>query len=151
MDTDKTPKAVVIAFWAAMHANDFAAAGALLHDDYVLDWPQSGERVRGRANFVAVNAHYPAAGRWQVTLERLVAEGDQAISQVSVSDGVTRARAITFSTVQAGRIVRQVEYWPDPFPAAGWRAQWTEVDFVHRPRGRLANFSGKLAFLHPRF
>ena len=71
MDTDPTSKAVVARFWAAMGANNFAAAGALLHDDYVLDWPQSGERVRGRDNFVAINAHYPAAGRWQIALETL--------------------------------------------------------------------------------
>jgi ketosteroid isomerase-like protein len=126
MNAENESRAVVTAFWAAMRANDFAAAGALLRDDYVLDWPQSGERVRGRENFVAVNAHYPAAGPWQIVLEQLVAEGDQAVSQVSVSDSVVRARAIAFSTVREGRIARQVEYWPDPFPAAGWREQWTE-------------------------
>jgi len=125
-NTDLTAKTLVTRFWALMHANDFAAAGALLHDDYALDWPQSGERVRGRANFVAVNTHYPAAGRWQITLERLVAEGDQVVSQVSVTDGAVHAQAITFSTIQDGLILRQVEYWPDPFPAAAWRAQWVE-------------------------
>jgi ketosteroid isomerase-like protein len=126
LDTDNTAKTVVTRFWARMHANDFAAAGALLHDDYVLDWPQSGERIRGRANFVAVNVHYPAAGRWQITLDHLLAEGDQVVSQVSVTDGVVHAQAITFSTVQDGLILHQIEYWPDPFPAAEWRTQWVE-------------------------
>lgn len=127
MNAGRAARGVVTRFWAAMGANDFAAAGALLHDDYVLDWPQSGERVRGRDNFVAVNAHYPAAGRWQIVLEGLVTEGDQVVSQVRVSDGVLRARAITFSTVQAGRILRQVEYWPDPFPPAEWREKWVDT------------------------
>src|SRR5258707_2374504 len=115
MPDTASAKQIVAQFWFLMHANDFAAAGALLHDDYVLDWPQSGERVRGRENFVAINAHYPAAGRWQITLDRLVAEGDQVVSQVSVTDGVVRARAITFSTIQDGLILHQIEYWPDPF------------------------------------
>ena len=119
-------KQIVSQFWAAMHANDFAGAGALLHDDYVLDWPQSGERIRGRANFVAVNANYPAPGRWRITLDRLVAEGDQAASQVTVTDGAMVATAITFSTVRDGRIWRQVEYWPDPFAPQPWRRQWVE-------------------------
>jgi len=119
-------KELVGQFWAAMHANDFAAAGELLHDDFLLDWPQSGERIRGRANFVAVNANYPAAGRWRVTLDRLVAEGDEVVSQVTVTDGVLLARAITFTTVRDGRLWRQTEYWPDPFTAPAWRAQWTE-------------------------
>ena len=119
-------KELVARFWAAMHANDFAAAGELLHDDFVLDWPQSGERIRGRANFVAVNANYPAAGRWRVTLDRLVAEGDEVASLVTVTDGLLLARAVTFTTVRNGRLWRQTEYWPDPFAAPAWRAQWTE-------------------------
>jgi ketosteroid isomerase-like protein len=117
---------VVARFWALMHANDFAAAGDLLHDDFVLDWPQSGERIRGRANFVAINTNYPAAGRWQITLDRMVAEGDEVATQVTVTDGALLARAITFTTVRDGRLWRQTEYWPDPFPPQPWRAQWVD-------------------------
>jgi ketosteroid isomerase-like protein len=104
----------------------------LLHDEYVLEWPQSGERIRGRANFVAVNEHYPAAGRWRVAVRRLIAEGDEVVSEVEVTDGVLTARAITFSTVREGRIARQTEYWPDPFEAAAWRAQWVERIVEHQ-------------------
>jgi hypothetical protein len=28
--------------------------------------------------------------------------------------------------VREGKILRQVEYWPDPFEAAAWRSQWVE-------------------------
>jgi len=127
MSDMNTAKQVVAAFWAAMSTNDFQAAGRLLHDDYQLDWPQSGERIRGRANFVAINTNYPAAGRWQITLDRLLAEGNEVASQVTVTDGVLLAQAITFSIVSNGLILRQTEYWPDPFPAAAWRAQWVET------------------------
>ena len=126
MHEENRAKEIVARFWATMNSNDFSAAGELLHDDFMLDWPQSGERIRGRANFVAINANYPAAGCWRITLDRLVAEGDQVASQVTVTDGAIVARAITFSTVHAGRIWRQTEYWPDPFDAPAWRAQWTE-------------------------
>ena len=117
---------VVERFWAAMAANDFRAAGGLLHDDYVLTWPQSGERVRGRDNFVAVNEHYPAAGRWRFTVRRLVADEGAVATEVAVTDGAEIGLAITFSEVRDGRIVRQTEYWPDPFAAAPWRAEWVE-------------------------
>ena len=123
--TEETRRAVA-AFWAAMQTNDWAAAGELLHDGYVLEWPQSGELVRGRENFVAMNASYPAAGRWVFAVHRLVAEGAEAATEVSVTDGAISGRAITFSTVRDGKIVRQTEYWPDPFEAAAWRAQWVE-------------------------
>lgn len=118
---------VVHEFWAAMQRNDFRAAGELLADDYLLEWPQSGERVRGRANFVAVNEQYPAIGRWHFVINHFVAEGELVVTDVSVCDeGNTSGRAITFSTVRGGRIVQQVEFWPDPFAAAAWRAQWVE-------------------------
>ena len=119
-------KQVVEQFWEAMRANDFRAAGELLHDDYILDWPQSGERIRGRANFVAINEHYPAAGRWQFTIHRMIAEDDEVVTDVTVTDGVTTGRAITFSTVRDRKILNQTEYWPDPFEAVLWRAQWVE-------------------------
>ncbi|MGI8825920.1 MAG: nuclear transport factor 2 family protein [Chloroflexota bacterium] len=117
---------VVERFWAAMAASDFRGAGDLLHDDYVLDWPQSGERIRGRSNFVAINEAYPAAGRWRIELHRLVADGDAVATDVTVTDGVRHDRVITFSEVRDGRIVRQVEYWPDPFDPAPWREQWVQ-------------------------
>ena len=121
-----TTREVVERFWRTMNENDWRAAGRLLHDDYVLDWPQSGERIRGRDNFVAVNAHYPAAGRWRFTVRRLVADGQGAASDVTVTDGALTARAVSFFEVRDGLIWRVTEYWPDPFEPAAWRARWVE-------------------------
>ncbi len=126
--TSDTTEGIVRQFWAAMETNDWAAAAALFADNYVLHWPQSGERIRDGANFVAVNASYPAAGRWQFRVERLVVAGDTAVTDVAVTDGAVTARAITFTTVRNGRIAEQVEYWPDPFEAPAWRAAWVERD-----------------------
>ncbi|HEX9388693.1 MAG TPA: nuclear transport factor 2 family protein [Anaerolineales bacterium] len=119
-------KQVVERFWAAMQTNDFEAAGAFLHDDFTLEWPQSGEQIRGRANFVAINQNYPAHGRWEFTVHRILAEGDEVVSDVGVTDGVVKARAITFSTIRDGKIIHQIEFWPDPFEPQNWRAEWVE-------------------------
>ena len=118
--------ALVQRFWDTMQTNDFRAAGDLLHDDFVLEWPQSGETVRGRDNFAAINEHYPAAGRWRFEIHRILCDGDQVVTDVSVTDDVITGRAITFSTVCDGRILHQTEFWPDPFEPAPWRAQWVE-------------------------
>lgn len=126
MDRDENRRTVE-RFWARMAANDFRAAGDLLHDDFVLDWPQSGERIRGRDNFVAVNANYPAAGRWRIELQRLVADEAAVATEVTVSDGVQSDRAITFSELRDGRIARQTEYWLGGVEAAPWRARWVEL------------------------
>ena len=119
-------KQIIEQFWTAMQANDFKAAAAFLHDEYILEWPQSSEQIRGRENFVAVNENYPAHGRWDFTVHRILADGDQVVSDVSVTDGVIRGRAITFSTIRDGKIVYQLEFWPDPFDAPAWRANWVE-------------------------
>ena len=109
-----------------MQSNDFQSAGEFLHDDFVLEWPQSGERIRGRSNFVAVNENYPAEGRWEFTIRRILAEGDEVVSDIEVTDGKLIGRAITFSTVREEKIIHQVEFWPDPFEAPAWRAGWVE-------------------------
>lgn len=108
---------LVSRFWQLMQTNDFAAVGSVLHDDYILEWPQSNERIRGRAAFAQMNAEYPTAGAWQFTINRLIADANQACSDVSVTDGQVQARAISFFTIQDGLIIKQVEYWPEPYPA----------------------------------
>ncbi len=140
-----TSRSVVARYWARMQANDFTAAAECLAAHAVVEWPQSGERIRGRANFVAVNANYPAAGRWVFEVERLLASGDEVVTDVTVTDGLLRARAITFSTVRDGRIVRQVEYWPEPFAAPAWRTDWVERDAAHAAPHAAAQDGGEEA------
>jgi ketosteroid isomerase-like protein len=119
-------KQIVRNFWDTMAGNDFYAVSRLLHDDYVLEWPQSGERIRGRENFAAINTFYPSEEAWRFTINSVIAEGDTVVSDVSVTDGTRKDRVITFSSIREGRIWKQVEFWPEPFDAPAWRAQWTE-------------------------
>jgi hypothetical protein len=109
--------AVVEKYWELMNTNDFRSVGSLLADDFLLDWPQSNERIRGRDNFAAMNEEYPAHGRWTFTINRLIGGEREAVSDVLVSDGVQNARAISFFSIADGKIAGMVEYWPDEFPA----------------------------------
>ena len=113
-------------FWELMATNDFRSVGALLADDFVLDWPQSGERIRGRDNYAAMNEQYPAHGRWTFVLNRIVGNDQEAVSDVSVSDGVQTARAISFFEIRDEKILKMVEYWPDPFPPRPDRSHLTQ-------------------------
>lgn len=116
----------VRAFWRLMATNDFTAVEAVLASDFVLEWPQSAERIRGAGNFVQMNQEYPAHGPWRFTINRLVGGDGEAISDVSVTDGVQHARAISFFTVTEGRISQLVEFWPEPYPAPANRAHLVE-------------------------
>ena len=114
-------------FWRLMASNDFHAVGAVLAPDFVLEWPQSNERIRGAERFALVNTEYPAHGPWVFTINRLVGGDGEAVSDVSVSDGVQQARAISFFTVAQGRITRIVEFWPEPYAAAANRRHLVEA------------------------
>jgi len=119
-------KQIIENFWANMATNDFYTSAQLLHDDFILEWPQSGERIRGRDNFAAINTNFPAEGKWQFTINHIVAEGELIVTDVTVTDGKRIDRALTFSTIRDGKIWKQVEFWPEPFEAPVWRAQWIE-------------------------
>lgn len=121
-----TAAEIVREFWRLMTTNDFQAVAAVLAPGFVLEWPQSRERIRGAERFARVNREYPAQGPWRFSINRLVADGSEAVTDVSVTDGVHTARAISFFTLDSGRISRIVEYWPERYAAPAGRAHLAE-------------------------
>lgn len=122
----ESPEAVVRRFWRLMASNDFESVRTVLAEDFILEWPQSAERLRGGANFARMNAEYPAHGPWQFRIEHLVAQGASVVTRVAITDGVQQALAISFFEVAEGRIARLTEYWPEPYAAPENRRHLTE-------------------------
>jgi len=106
---------IVKTFWSLMQTNDFRSVGEVLSNDFILEWPQSKERIRGRDNFAAMNEQYPANGRWEFQINRIIAVDNEAVSDVCVTDGVQVARVISFFQISNNLIQKMVEFWPDPF------------------------------------
>jgi len=121
-----SPESVVREFWRLMATNDFHSVRAVLAHEFVMDWPQSKERIRGAENFARMNAEYPTTGRWLFQINRLIASAGEVVTQVSVTDGTQSAEPISFFTVVGGRITHLVEYWPEPFAAPESRRHITE-------------------------
>ena len=117
---------VVREFWGLMASNDFSSVAAVLAPSFVLEWPQSKERIRGAERFARMNHEYVAHGLWRFNLVRIIGGETEAVSQVEVSDGVQNAEAISFFTVEGGKITRLVEYWPEPYAAPASRAHLVE-------------------------
>lgn len=109
-----------------MATNDFHAVKAVLADDFVLEWPQTKERIRGAENFAKLNVAYPAQGPWKFEINRIVANANDAVSDTSITDGVMQARAITFFTTDGNLISKIVEFWPEPYDAPFDRSQFVE-------------------------
>jgi limonene-1,2-epoxide hydrolase len=117
---------VVREFWRLMSSNDFYAVATVLAPEFMLEWPQSRERIRGAERFARMNREYPAHGPWKFNVLRIIGNEAQAVSEVEITDGVQNAKAISFFTVANGKIVRLVEYWPEPYPAPANRAHLVE-------------------------
>ena len=122
-----SPKEIVNEFWHLMSTNDFYSVAAVLSPNFVMEWPQTRERICGAENFARMNAEYPAHGQWQFTINRLVDGEAEAVSDVSVTDGVQNARVISFFTVDQDKILRLVEFWADPYEPLANRAHLVEM------------------------
>src|SRR5438132_12982404 len=124
-----TSTAVEIAheFWRRMATGDFHSVSFLLSPEFVLEWPQSKERIRGAENFARMNQEYPAHGPWEFTINRVVGSELVAVSDVTVTDGVQTGRAISFFEVAEGKVRRIVEFWPGPYAPPANRAHLVDV------------------------
>ena len=127
MPSTSEPAEVVRALWERFEARDWDAAGELLAEDVVVEWPHSYERICGRANVIAVNRHYPEG--WTIRVLRVLTEGETAVSEVAVDhEGLGTFHVVSLAEVRDGQIVHATEYWvapPSGDPPA-WRAQWVE-------------------------
>ncbi len=119
-----THRELVESLWHAFDRFEFAAVADLLHDDFVCEWLQSRERIRGRDNFIAINTHYP--GQWRINIVRLVDSGDELVTEIVVTDGQKTDRAVSFFQFKDNKIYRIREYWLEPYAAPDWRQQWVE-------------------------
>ena len=125
--TSPTAVEVTREFWRLMASNDFHSVATVLAAEFVLEWPQSKERIRGAERFAQMNCEYVAHGPWVVTVKRIVGNDTEAVSEVEVTDGVQHGKAISFFTLAGPKIVRIVEYWPEPYAASPDRAHLVEA------------------------
>jgi len=146
------PRAIIDRWLEAVNSIDFAAAASLLSDDYVSEYPQSGEVIRGRANMRAILESYPGglkegsvdrgstrvvgADQWALTpsfaLVRVTGTGDArtAIFKSRYPDGSTWW-ILNFFEFAAGKITKATVYFAAEFEAPGWRAKWVEPREPH--------------------
>ena len=70
---DQEIRAALDEHWAASDSNDFETEHRIYHEDAVLEYPQSGERTRGRSNIQNQRASQPSKKRFSV--RRIVGTG----------------------------------------------------------------------------
>jgi hypothetical protein len=96
----------------------------LRHPDYVMEMPQSGERIRGRENMRAMQEQYPNPPT--IEFRRVVGSGDVwAVEAQSDYDGRIY-HVVVIVEFRDGKILRETRYYTDPFDPPDWRAPWVE-------------------------
>ncbi len=110
--------------WAASDANDFDAEHAIYREDAVLEYPQSGERIRGRGNIQASRAAQP--NRKRFTVRRIVGAGDLWVTEFTLAYDGRPSYSVSIMEFADGKVAREVQYFADPFEPGPSRAQWVE-------------------------
>jgi hypothetical protein len=109
----------------ALNTRDLELFHAQFHDDAVMEYPQSGERIVGAENRRAVYGAFP--GLPAVAPRRIVGDGDVVVVEARLDYGDEADwRAVFVFELRDGKIARETAYWSQPFEAAEWRAQWVE-------------------------
>ena len=95
------------------------------HEDYLVDMPQSGERMT-RDGLRAMQEAYPS-GPPKISLEHLVGAGDHwaGYSAIRYGDGTT-SFGVSFVQFRDGKMWRETRFYAEPFDAPAWRAHWVQ-------------------------
>jgi hypothetical protein len=130
IDTDRVTEDRLRAMFQTESLEDLAQAQhELAADDFIQDWPQSGERIRGRGNAKAINDNYPEMTGSTPTfkLRRISGEGAHWTVEgtIDYGDG-TPVSYVGVAEMREGKLAHITEYFANPFEAPAWRSRWVE-------------------------
>jgi hypothetical protein len=121
---DRTVRLALERHWDASDASDFEIEHEIYHETAVLDYPQSGERIRGRHNIQESRFVQPNKKRF--TVRRIIGSGDLWVSEfVLTYDGIP-SYAVSIMEFREGLVARETQYFADRFDPAPSRAHLVE-------------------------
>ena len=95
------------------------------HEDYTLEMPQSGERIRGREKMRAFQEAYPNPPSIQIR-RVLVRDELWVVEGVNDYGGGRIHDVVLIVELRDGKWWRDTRYYAEPVEAPEWRAQWAE-------------------------
>ena len=122
---DDDIRAALQRHWAASDANDFETEHQIYDEHAVLEYPQSGERIRGRHDIQASRMAQPDAKRF--TVRRVLGAGGLWISELVVGYGERPFRVVSIMEFDGDKVIRETQYFAEPFEPGPSRAQWVET------------------------
>jgi hypothetical protein len=122
--TDSDIRATLDQHWAASDANDFELEHQIYREDAVLEYPQSGERIRGRRNIQITRTLQPSRKRFKV--RRVIGAGDLWVTEYVILYDGQPSYTVSIMEFEGGKVARETQYFGDPFEASAWRSRWVE-------------------------
>ena len=125
MDGDTMTRARLEQHWEASEHGDIDAEHAIYAADAILDYPQSGERFRGRSTIQAQRGGHPAERHF--TIRRILSGSDLWVSECVITyDGVP-THSVSIMEFTDGLVTHETQYFADPFQAPSSRAALAEL------------------------
>ena len=121
---DQEIRAALDQHWAASDANDFVTEHLIYREDAVLDYPQSGERTRGRRNIQNQRASQPSKKRFSI--RRIIGSGELWVTEFILTYDGKPSYTVSIMEFSGVKVARETQYFADPFAAPASRAQWVE-------------------------
>jgi hypothetical protein len=124
--------AMAAEYEAALKSGDMGKMTELAHkyaaDDFVQEWPQSGERMT-KENSIKLGESYPAmTGKTPTfTYKRMTGGADTFVIEgtIDYGDGIP-VNYVGIGDLRDGKISKLTEYFANPFEAPTWRADFVE-------------------------
>jgi hypothetical protein len=120
-------------FEEVLKAGDFGGMTELTQhyatDDFVEEWPQSGERLTKAATIKMAESYPEMSGTSpKFTYKRMLGGGELFVIEgtIDYGDGVP-VSYVGIGELRDGKVAKMTEYFANPFEAPAWRA-----DFVDR-------------------
>ena len=110
--------------WAAPDANDFEAEHQIYRDDAVLEYPQSGERIRGRRQIQSSRTAQP--NRKRFTVRRITGAGNLWVTEYVLTYDGRPSYTVSIMEFTGDQVAHETQYFADPFPAPAFRAYLVE-------------------------
>ena len=124
MDRDVRTRARIEEHWTASESGDSDTEHAIYAADAILDYPQSGERFRGRSKIQAQRGGHPAERHFIIL--RIRGSGDLWVSEVVITYDGAPTYSVSLMEFAGDLVTHETQYFADPFPAAAWRAPLAE-------------------------
>jgi hypothetical protein len=96
----------------------------IYHDDVIVEFPQSDERISGKHDIYELRAYYPSKLDFKIL--RIRGEGNLWITEKLVTYDGRPVNTVTIMEFRDGKVSHETHYFADPFEPPEWRSQWVQ-------------------------